>query len=195
MYYIYIYIYIYIHTLAISGVIAGTIFFYTRNDDGTWTDRGKTGAGLWGRSAANLFVGYSVAQDNSYQAAGAPLESSNKGAVYVRQVTTTATTAKGYVVESDTSSGSYFGQAVALSWPYLAVGAPGHSPQGAAFLYTYNEQSSTWTKTGSRIDPAAVSMSTLEFGRAVAVADGVVLVGGSSRCPTVFIFDANCVHL
>ena len=63
----------------------GTIFCYTRNADGSWSDRGKTGGGAWGRSNSNLKVGWSVSQDGGFQAAGAPGDSSNRGAPYVRQ--------------------------------------------------------------------------------------------------------------
>ncbi len=100
--------------------------------------------------------------------------------MYVRQVTPYQ--AKGFVVEADTVSGSSFGSAVALAWPFLLAGAPGRSPQGAAFLYQFSEQSGSWVKFGNRIDPAAVGMSISSFGRSVAVWNGtygMVLVGGT----------------
>jgi hypothetical protein len=133
---------------------------------------------MWGRSNSNLKVGWAVAQDGDFQAAGAPGESSNTGAVYVREVSSTVYRGKGFVVEPDTSSGNSFGSAVSLSWPFLAVGAPGRGPEGAAFLYQFSEQSGSWIKVGNRIDPAAVAMSIPSFGRSVAVSNGMVLVGG-----------------
>ncbi len=172
------------------GTFAGTVFWYTRNDDGTWSARDKTGGGMWGRSDSNLKVGWAVVQDGSYQAAGAPGEGSNRGAVYVRQVSPTVYQAKGFVVEPDTVSGCTFGSAVALAWPFLAVGAVGCGPEGAAFLYEFSEQSGSWVKLGNRIDPASVALSIPVFGRTVAVSDQMVLVGGGGsvllqyRAPT-----------
>ncbi len=166
---------------------AGTIFHYLRNDDGTWRSTDKTGGGMWGRSSSNMKVGWAVAQDGDFQAAGAPGESSNKGAVYVREVSSTVYRGSGFVVEPDTASGSLFGSAVALSWPFLAVGAPGRSPEGAAFLYQFSAGS--WIKVGSRIDPAAVALSIPSFGRSIAVSQAMLLVGGSGsawlRAPEV----------
>ncbi len=81
------------------------------------------------------------------------------------------------MVEPETASGSLFGSAVALSWPFLAVGAPGRSPEGAAFLYEFSAGS--WIKIGSRIDPASVALSIPSFGRSIAVSHAMLLAGGS----------------
>ena len=157
----------------------GTLFCYTRNTDGSWSDRGKTGGGAWGRSNSNLKVGWSVSQDGSIQAAGAPAEGSNRGAVYVREVPASPQ-ARGFVVEQDTAAGDLFGSAVALKWPFLAVGAPGHGSDGDAFLYEYNTESTTWIKVGDKMDPAGLGMLQMtSFGTSVALFVNMVLIGGA----------------
>jgi hypothetical protein len=154
----------------------GTLFIYTRNEDGSWASWGKTGGGEWGRSNSDLEVGWSVAQDGPFQAAGAPKEGSNTGAAYVKEH---GAQPRGFVVEPDTSSGDRFGSSVALAWPYLAVGAP-DGALNAGFLYKFENQNQTWSKVGSRIDSQSAGWPTLVgLGKSVAVsADGKILVGG-----------------
>ncbi len=159
--------------------ISGTLWCYTRNPDGSWQEHDKTGGGAWGRSNSNLKVGWSVAQDGAYQAAGAPAEASNRGAVYVRQKTGSYYQARGFVVEADTSIGNLFGSAVALDWPYLAVGAPGYGSNGAGFLYEFSDDGGNWKKVGNRVDPAGLGLSIVSLGKSVAVSDGMVLIGGA----------------
>ena len=165
---------------------AGTLWCYTRNHDGSWLEHDKTGGGAWGRSGSNLKVGWSVAQNGAYQAAGAPAEASNRGAVYVREKSASVSQARGFVVEADTSSGALFGSAVALAWPYLLVGAPGYGSSGAGFLYEYSDNGGTWTKVGSRVDPAELGMSIASLGTSVAVSDGMVLIGAAGSAVLLF---------
>ena len=149
---------------------------------------------MWGRSNSNMKVGWSVAQDGPYQAAGAPGDESNRGAVYVKEASETVYAGRGFVLEPDTSSGSLLGTAVALAWPFLAVGAPGRGAEGAAFLYQYNQQSNSWDKLGDRIDPAAVALSIPSFGRSVAVMSGMVLVGGGGSALLQYLAPAPVIH-
>ena len=165
----------------------GTIFCYTRNADGSWSDRGKTGGGAWGRSNSNLKVGWSVSQDGGYQVAGAPGDSSNRGAAYVRQRVQedlngdgdtsdsgeAVTHAKGFVVEADTGAGDLFGTSVALKWPYLLVGAPSHGTGGASFLYEFN---TTWHKVQKFESPSMQAVGT-----SVSLSDGLALTGAAGR--------------
>ena len=165
----------------------GTIFCYTHNADGSWSDRGKTGGGAWGRSNSNLKVGWSVSQDGGYQVAGAPGDSSNRGAAYVRQRVQedlngdgdmsdsgeAVTRAKGFVVEPDTGAGDLFGTSVALKWPYLLVGAPSHGTGGASFLYEFN---TTWHKVQKFESPSMQAVGT-----SVSLSDGLALTGAAGR--------------
>ena len=86
---------------------------------------------------------------------------------------------RGFVVEQDTAAGDLFGSAVALKWPFLAVGAPGHGSDGAAFLYEYSTESTTWMKVGDKMDPAGLGMSISSFGTSVALSENAMLIGGA----------------
>jgi hypothetical protein len=164
----------------------GTLFRYTINGDGSWGDRGKTGGGVWGRINPDLKVGWSVSQDRVYQVTGAPAEGSNRGAAYVRQWPGSPQ-AKGFIVEEDTTSGDLFGTAVALRWPFLAVGAPGHSSHGAAFLYEYNNGTGTWIKAANRLDPAGLGLSASSFGTSIALSNSKMLIIGCAGSAVVHI--------
>jgi len=125
-------------------------------------------------------LGHAVAQDGPYQAAGAPGDGASRGAVYVREKSATVSQAKGFVVEPDTSSGDLFGSAVDLSWPFLAVGAPGaERSDGAAWLYEYIADRETWVKVGNRIDSASTGIAIDSLGTSTSVSGGVMLVGGA----------------
>ena len=124
-------------------------------------------------------VGYAVAQDGAYQAAGAPGDGANRGAVYVREKSASVSQAKGFVVEPDTSSGDLFGSAVDLAWPLLAVGAPGSGSDGAAWLYEYSADTETWVKMGNRINSASVGVAIESLGTSTSVSEGMMLVGGA----------------
>ena len=171
--------------------------FKYRKDDRTWFSiHGKTGGGMWQRSEPLLKVGSAVSQSDRYVAAGAPDCNDGVGLVFVRECDPVRNRPRGAVAAPDTVNvaptkvgGFRFGTSVALQWPLLAVGSPGHAHQGhgdgrqgathtehAGAAYLFHYQAGLWAPIGARLHSQTPRQGA-RFGSAVALQGERLYVG------------------
>ncbi|MCG3136945.1 MAG: hypothetical protein HJJLKODD_00783 [Phycisphaerae bacterium] len=121
--------------------------------------------------------GYSVAIQGNTIVVGAPGYNSSRGAVYVFDWNGTQWVQTIRLTASDGASSDKLGWAVAFDGTWIAAGAPlnntaSFSDNGSVYLY---EKAPTWTQRAQIV--ASDAQSYDEFGSAVAISGGTVVVG------------------
>lgn len=156
--------------------LAGAAYAFTRRGDG-WSQSGFVTSSTPG---ANQYFGSSVAVSDSLLLVGAPGDYTTgadavfvfdrSGGSYVPQATLTAPTGR---------SNEEFGAAMDLSRSTLVVGAPFHvaaaGGQGTAYVFSRSGRTGVWTERAELA--ASDGGATDEFGTAVAIGNGTVVVG------------------
>lgn len=174
-----------------SSTDSGAVYVFANSSTG-WTQQAylKTTTVLAG---ANFGESVALSSDGNTLVAGAPLEDSNAGSIYVFTRSSGSWTQKTRVKASNAYANSYFGWSVSLSDSglTLAVGAPGESNNGtsvttnphsvgnagAAYVFTLNA-------AGAASNQIYLKASTIaaddNFGATIAISgSGSVLAVGS----------------
>jgi hypothetical protein len=110
----------------------------------------------------------------------------NSGAVYVFVKDGSTWVQQAYIKASNTDGWDYFGSSVAISGDTLAVGAPfeksisrddqaDNSAYGAGAVYVFQRSGQTWSQVA--YIKAPVPRDNVQFGRSVAIDDGLLVVG------------------
>ncbi|MCG3162016.1 MAG: hypothetical protein JMDDDDMK_03244 [Acidobacteria bacterium] len=156
----------------------GAAYVFTRNG-AVWTQQRKLTAN---DGAMDDRFGFAVALDNDTVAVGAPEDTigsnAKQGSVYVFTRNGTVWTQQPKLTASDGAAGDFFGGAVAIEADTLVVGAEGdtigaNAGQGSAYVYT--PSGTTWQFRQKLI--ASDGAAENNFGRVVAVSDGMLVVG------------------
>jgi len=178
-----------------GNVLQGAAYVFT-NVGGTWTFAHKLVAddGVGGE-----FFGHAVAMSGTRALVGAPYTSVDgtpaRGAVYVYDGSTSDWTQTGKVVANAGNAGDGFGYSLAASATTMVVGAGAvNAGQGAA--YVFDDDHGSWTQNIELFaDDGAAGE---DFGYAVAVLDGTIIVGadratvnGNSQQGAAYIFAAS----
>ncbi|HEX9755042.1 MAG TPA: choice-of-anchor B family protein [Gemmatimonadales bacterium] len=141
----------------------------------SWTDRpALIGFGVsLALSGEELFVG------RTGEPPGFPLPPSQSGSVHVfrRAGATGGWTEAGSISGSDTKLADGFGSALAVDGDLLVVGAPRNGSGGA--VYVFERRASGWEQTARLSGPSEAAGD--EFGAAVAIKAGTLLVGAPGR--------------
>jgi putative cell wall-binding protein len=162
------------------GTDAGSAYVFTRSGT-TWSQQQKLTAT---DGAAGDYLGFSVAVCVDTIVVGAfhdDDEGSSSGSAYVfaRSGTTWATQKK--LTASDAEPGDEFGWSVAVSGGTIAVGA--RSNFGAVFdsgaAYVYTRSGAAWAEHPKLV--AGDGITNDQFGAAVAVSGGTILVGAPAN--------------
>lgn len=184
--------------LSASG--AGAAYVFARNGT-TWSQQARLQAS---NSAASIWFGQAVAISGDTVVAGAPGEASNATGVNGNQADTSASgagaayafirsggtwTQQGYLKASNTAGSDAFGRTVALEGSALIIGAPGEdssatgidgnqadnaaASSGAA--YAFSRVNGVWSQYSYL--KASNTGAADEFGKALAVANGTVVIG------------------
>ena len=167
----------------------GAVYVY-RADSGGWVEQLRLAApdGFAGDG-----FGSDLAADGDVLAVGAPAAGEGRGAVYVFARTDEGWDEVGRVTPPADVSLMGFGTTVALEDGLLAVstgaqqnrgGAPEGEMQNAVYVYRHDASAGSWAQAGLLDGGAAGAHAS--FGSALAIGDGLVLVGapGSMRDQT-----------
>jgi hypothetical protein len=112
----------------------GLVYVFAELGSGWRQSAELKGAG----TVASDFFGYSVAVSGATAAVGTPGYAKNAGRVFVFQKTAKGWKQTAVLKGSDTGSGDYFGDAVAISSTTVLVGADGHAKNaGRTYVFTY----------------------------------------------------------
>ncbi len=122
--------------------------------------------------------GFSVAIDGDFAVVGAPHDDElgeDAGAVYIYRRTGTTWFLAQRATASDAASHDWFGKAVAISGPYLIVGAPGDDPSGdrSGSVYFFEQGPHHWDEL-SKVSLENNGAPFDQFGQTV----GVFTTGG-----------------
>jgi Invasin, domain 3/FG-GAP repeat len=161
----------------------GAAFVYAQTSPGTWSYV-QTLAGDPDLERPEMF-GSSVAIDGNTMVIGAPHGGYNDtGAAYVfTRASEGADWTQSQTLSAETSDGSYFGSAVAISSGTIVVGAYQETPStgdvyGAAYVYTQPSAGATFSESSEALtSPAAEEQIDDSFGFAVAVSGQTIYVG------------------
>ncbi len=196
--------------LAASG--AGAAYVFTRSGT-AWSQQARLQAS---NSAASSWFGQAVAISGDTVVAGAPGEASNATGVNGNQANTTATgagaayaftrsgvtwTQQAYLKASNTAASDGFGRTVALEGSALIVGAPGedsaatgidgnqvdNAAASSGAVYVFSRVNGLWSQYSYL--KASNTGALDEFGKALAIANGIVVVGAPRESS-----DASGVH-
>lgn len=161
-----------------NGGSSGAAYVYRRVGN-VWTEEDK----LFGTQAGDRF-GYSVAVSGDVVVVGAIKAKgvqAGTGAAYVfeRQGTGWIQTAK--LAPNDSSSGDNFGQTVAVSGDWIAVGAPFDDDTGSnsGGVYVFTRNGTSWTQN-IRLSPFGLNQGD-EFGSALAIENETIVAGSYLR--------------
>ncbi len=163
------------------GVDSGSVHVFVRAGT-AWSHEAKLTAA---DGAANDGFGYTVSCSGDTLVVGSYRDDdggvdSGSAYVFVRSGTSWSQEAK--LIASDAAENDAFGRSVALSGDVLAVGAFQDDDAGfdSGSVYVFTRSGSAWSER-ARLGPAPGS-ARANFGRAVALVDGTLLVGacGSS---------------
>ncbi len=156
----------------------GAVFVYTLSGS-TWTQQAELVAGYkdFGWSVAISGDGGTIAVGNINNLANTP----NAGAVFVYTLSGSTWTQQAELISSDGKADDFLGSSVAISGGTIVTGAPGHSPSGAAYVFTGS--GSSWTQAAELFDPAPVNSVSPNgsFGNSVAIDGGTILVGADGQ--------------
>ncbi|MDJ0771201.1 MAG: C25 family cysteine peptidase, partial [Ilumatobacter sp.] len=166
------------------GGIGGAVYTY-EGAGASWTPEGAlTPAGVAGGDE----FGAALALSGDSLVVGSPFDddaNTNAGAAYVFERSGGAWLEGDTVPSGGGGLGDLFGSAVALDGSTLVVGAPGQNDagfSGAGFAYFYDVDGPTATLAQTVGDPAGASNGA-QFGTAVAVDDGLAVIGASNGGP------------
>jgi hypothetical protein len=128
------------------------------------------------------YTGAAVATSGSLLAVGVPGIDDAAGRVYVYTLTSGAWTQSAELVGSDTASGDYFGDSVAISGTTILVGAEGHA-RYAGSAYVFDQNGSSWSQVAELVGK---DTSTGDwFGGSVALDGTTAVVGAPGRAGDV----------
>lgn len=164
----------------------GSVFVYKLDDENFSQE-------LSVNSPEGSFFGSSIAIDLPYLVVGAPLENGIAfagGAVYVYKL---APDESGFfnevrIVPNDVAFNDLFGSDVGISGNVLVAGSTGVNNQiGAAYIYTTEDDGASW-EMEARINGRSTSKGD-QFGQAVDIEDGIVVVGALKNRSLPFPFN------
>jgi hypothetical protein len=124
--------------------------------------------------------GISVAISGSTAVVGAPAKNTHTGTAYVFVHSGTAWTQQAELTAADGASGDSFGTSVAISGSTAVIGANGHNPAGAAYVFT--RTGTAWSQQAELT--AADGASGDGFGLSVAISGSTAVVGASGHNST-----------
>lgn len=130
--------------------------------------------------AGDIF-GYAVAISGNTVVVGAPYEDGNatdSGAVYVYTRTGTTWAFQARLKAPSPAVNNEFGYAVAISGDTLVVGAP-YRNSNTGIAYVFTRSGTTWTCRKNLTASNAVAGD--QFGKAVAISGGTIVVGAPSK--------------
>ena len=163
-----------------SGQNAGSAYVFDF-DGSAWVQTAKLSPQ---EPASRAQFGVSVALSGDVALLGAPLDNElggGAGAAYAfRLGDDGAWTEEEKLLADDYSGFNLFGSAVALSGAHAVVGAPNwfapnEDATGKAYVYAYDQSSGVWQKQADLVPPDGGAGD--DFGDAVAISEGVILVG------------------
>ena len=153
----------------------GAAYVYT-GSGASWTYRQKLVASdaAWG-----MFFGDPVKVDRDTIVAGARYTDGQRGAAYVfRRAASGTWSQEAKLVATDRAAGDYFGESASVSGDVVIVGAYGCDTTGgvnAGAAYVFRRSGTAWPQLSKLT--ASTGAANDQFGSAVAVRGGVVLVG------------------
>jgi hypothetical protein len=156
----------------------GAITCYTRNSNAQWSS--TTLSGTLPTLSANNRFGCALACDGNYLVVGAYGDSSNKGAVYVYNKSSSLWT-KITPTAGTPGANTYFGCSVAIDETRIVVGAYNSGNSGAAYIYDLI--GSTWTESQRIVSSDASSGN--RFGYSVAISGDRIAVGAYAHSPVI----------
>jgi len=177
-------------TVAMIGAVSdnssqGSVYFFTRAADGTWSEQVKLTASDGG-AGDGFGSSVSLSADGTLAMIGAAGDDGGKGSVYVFTRAADGTWSEQVrLTASDGAAGDTFGYAVSLSadGSTVLIGAYGDdSKKGSAYVFT--RSGSTW----SQQDKLAAAAISNYFGWSVSLSadGGTALVGSFSGSAYVF---------
>lgn len=150
--------------------------------------------------AADDNLGFSVANNGTFVAAGANLDDDGgnaSGSVYVFSQTGANWVNQKKIVASDAQAGDQFGSAVALDGTTLVIGANYRGEQaaaaGAAYVYVWN--GTNWVFQQKLLPTAAEADANDIFGTSVAISGNTAVVGAPYDSDTVSFAGAAYVFV
>ncbi len=164
----------------------GAAYIYVRSSNGVWTQQ----AILYpsGGAAGDQF-GTSVGISGSYAVVGSRDAHNFYGDAYVFVQASNGTWSEQQELSpSQNNQFSSYGVAVAISWPYVVVGAPGQGCAG--YAYVFKSVNSAWIQV-KQLTPTANGCPGRGFGMSVAAYGNYVVVGSpgeSSWTGAAYVF-------
>ena len=171
-----------------GGSSSGSVYIFHTSDGGATYDEV---AKLTASDAASYdYFGYSVAIAGGTVVVGAYYKSSGRGAVYVFRTSDGGATYDELtkLTADDASHYDYFGYSVAIQGDKIAVGASSREDgRGSAYIFLTSDGGATYQAAMLMADDA---VSYEEFGKSVALAGGLVVVGseGERRSGAIYVF-------
>ena len=185
------------NSVVVAGAYAdtnnkGAAFIFTKSG-GSWTQTAKITAS---DAAGNDQFGWSVSISESVIVVGATKESSAKGAAYVFENSGGGSwTQSAKLTASDAAFNDEFGAAVSVSEGVVAIGANKNDDTGSnsGSGYIFEKDAGSWTETVKLTATDAAAGD--EFGKDLALSEGVVVVGArkdddvASSSGSAYIFE------
>ncbi|HEQ71586.1 MAG TPA: hypothetical protein ENN69_03775 [Spirochaetia bacterium] len=145
-----------------------------------WKANTKTPVLLAPDTDANLNFGISVATDGTYAVVGAEGYNNYQGAAYIYKLESGRWNYKQTITAGDAVNGDSFGHSVAISDPYIVVGAYLKSSQTGA-VYVFERNVETWSAINNgdngKINPIVAIDSGGRWGSSVAISGKYLLAG------------------
>jgi hypothetical protein len=156
--------------------IRGAAYVYKYNESTfTWDEQAKLTAS---DGSEYEWFGYSVAVSGDTIVVGANFDDMETGAAYVYKYNESTFTwdEQAKLTASDGQNFEEFGHSVAVSGDTIVVGKCGDdSYRGAAYVYEYNESTSTWEEQVKLTPPEEAEIA--DFGDSIAFSEDTIVVG------------------
>lgn len=151
----------------------GYITFFTRGDDGSWTEGSRIVAPIPADSGS---FGRMVELRDDFALVTAPKEAGDKGAVYVYALGANGWTEHQHLTASDQANSDFFGLSMASSGDTLVIAAPGNLlyPTERESVYIFQLRDGQWVQSQQLTCPGPETPPAVSFGRAIAI-DGDTL--------------------
>jgi Ni,Fe-hydrogenase maturation factor len=179
-----------------KGSDSGSVYVFEKNSTDQYQQVSKLVAS---DGAAGDWFGYAVAAAESMVVVGARQDGSGAGSVYVFERNSTGQYGQvSKLVASDSAAGDNFGNSLAATDGTVVVGAFGDDDKGSdtGSVYVFEKNSTGQYQQTSKL-VASDGAADDNFGGAVAVADGMVVVGATrdgdkgADSGSVYVFEKN----
>lgn len=154
----------------------GYITFFTRGDDGSWTEGSRIVAPI---PADGGSFGRMVELRDDFALVSAPKEAGDKGAVYVYAPGASGWTEHQHLTADDQTNSDFFGLTMASSGDTLVIAAPGNLlyPSERQSVYVFQLRDGQWIQSQQLKCPGPETPPAVSFGRAIAIDGDTMAIG------------------